>query len=112
MRYSYKTKGTCSQVINFDIDGNVIQDNAKLPAGTMLRIVRTNDKNIVDVQDGNYKVEENEYFSEEYPCWYTEEPLDLSRGTIYRIEYEEIDYEMKINGESIYDLFKGMMFAG
>lgn len=24
MRYSYKTKGTCSQVINFDIDGNVI----------------------------------------------------------------------------------------
>lgn len=95
-----------------DIDGNVIQDNATIPAGTMLRIVRTNDKNIVDVQDGNYKVEENEYFSEEYPCWYTEEPLDLSRGTIYRIEYEEIDYEMKINGESIYDLFKGMMFAG
>lgn len=24
MRYSYKTTGTCSQVINFDIDGDVI----------------------------------------------------------------------------------------
>ena len=24
MRYSYKTRGTCSQVINFNIDGNVI----------------------------------------------------------------------------------------
>ena len=26
MRYSYKTRGTCSQVINFNIDGNVITD--------------------------------------------------------------------------------------
>ena len=26
MRYSYKTQGTCSQVINFNIDGNVITD--------------------------------------------------------------------------------------
>ena len=26
MRYSYKTTGTCSQVINFNIDGNVITD--------------------------------------------------------------------------------------
>ena len=26
MRYSYKTKGTCSQVINFDINNNVITD--------------------------------------------------------------------------------------
>ena len=26
MRYSYKTRGTCSQVINFKIDGNVITD--------------------------------------------------------------------------------------
>ena len=28
MRYSYKTRGTCSQVINFNIDGNVIADIA------------------------------------------------------------------------------------
>ncbi len=26
MRYSYKTKMTCSQQINFDIDGNVISN--------------------------------------------------------------------------------------
>lgn len=26
MRYSYKTTGTCSQVINFNIEGNVITD--------------------------------------------------------------------------------------
>ena len=26
MRYSYKTRGTCSQVINFNIEGNVITD--------------------------------------------------------------------------------------
>lgn len=26
MRYSYKTRGTCSQIINFNIDGNVITD--------------------------------------------------------------------------------------
>ena len=26
MRYSYKTRGSCSQVINFNIDGNVIAD--------------------------------------------------------------------------------------
>ena len=26
MRYSYKSRGTCSQVINFNIDGNVITD--------------------------------------------------------------------------------------
>lgn len=26
MRYSYKTRGTCSQVINFNIDGNMITD--------------------------------------------------------------------------------------
>jgi len=26
MRYSYKTQGTCSQVINFDIDGDVISN--------------------------------------------------------------------------------------
>jgi len=26
MRYSYKTQGTCSQIINFDINGNVITD--------------------------------------------------------------------------------------
>ena len=26
MRYSYKTQVTCSQVINFNIDGNVITD--------------------------------------------------------------------------------------
>lgn len=26
MRYSYKTQGTCSQIINFNIDGNVITD--------------------------------------------------------------------------------------
>ena len=26
MRYSYKTQGTCSQLINFNIDGNVITD--------------------------------------------------------------------------------------
>ena len=26
MRYSSKTRGTCSQVINFNIDGNVITD--------------------------------------------------------------------------------------
>lgn len=26
MHYSYKTKGTCSQVIDFDIDGDVISN--------------------------------------------------------------------------------------
>ena len=26
MRYNYKTQGTCSQVISFDIDGNVISN--------------------------------------------------------------------------------------
>lgn len=26
MRYSYKTQGTCSQIINFDIDGDVISN--------------------------------------------------------------------------------------
>ncbi len=26
MRYSYKTKGVCSQVINFDINGDVISN--------------------------------------------------------------------------------------
>lgn len=26
MRYSYKTQNTCSQIINFDIDGNVISN--------------------------------------------------------------------------------------
>ena len=43
MRYSYKTRGTCSQVINFNIDGNVITDiefiggcNGNLKAGSKL----------------------------------------------------------------------------
>ena len=26
MRYSYKTKDTCAQVINFDIEGNVVKN--------------------------------------------------------------------------------------
>lgn len=26
MRYSYKTQGTCSQIINFDIEGDVISN--------------------------------------------------------------------------------------
>ena len=26
MRYNYKTQGTCSQVLSFDIDGNVISN--------------------------------------------------------------------------------------
>jgi len=26
MRYSYRTQGTCSQLINFDIDGDVISN--------------------------------------------------------------------------------------
>ena len=95
-----------------DVDGHVVEENATLPAGTMLRIIRTNDKNIVDVQAGDYTVEDNEYYSEEYPYWYTDDPLDLNRGTIYRLEYKQIDYEKSIGGESIFDLFKGMMFAG
>ena len=43
MRYSYKTTGTCSQVINFNIEGNVITDiefiggcNGKLKAVSKL----------------------------------------------------------------------------
>ena len=32
MRYSYKTKGTCSSVIEFDIDGDVIT-NVKFTGG-------------------------------------------------------------------------------
>ncbi len=32
MRYSYKTKGTCSSVIDFDIEGDVIK-NVKFTGG-------------------------------------------------------------------------------
>ena len=32
MRYSYRTRGTCSSVIEFDIDGNVVS-NVKFTGG-------------------------------------------------------------------------------
>ncbi len=95
-----------------DKDGNVLEDNATLPKDTMLRIIRTNGENVADVQAGDYSIVYDEYYNEDYPYWRTEDPIDLDRGTFYRIEYEDTEYEGKIDGESSFDVVTGMMFAG
>lgn len=95
-----------------DKDGNVLEESAVIPKDTMLRIIRTDGETMADLQAGDYAIAENDYGSEEYPYWLTEEPLDLERGTFYRVKFETVDYEMKLDGESIFDLFKGMMYAG
>lgn len=95
-----------------DKDGNVLEENATLPADTMLRIIRNNGEDVVDLQAGDYEVTQPEWSDDEYPYWNTEEPVDMERGTFYRITLEVRDYEKTIGGEPVYDLFKGMMYAG
>lgn len=95
-----------------DKDGNVLDENGTLPAGVKLRIIRSNGENAADLQAGDYNIIDEDYGTEEYPFWSTEDPLDLNRGTFYRVEYEIVDYERVLDGESIFDLFKGMMYAG
>lgn len=94
-----------------DKDGNVLKENAVLPKDTPLRIVRTNCKTIVDFQADAFNVIEPG--PDDYPSWRTDDPLDLSRGTFYRIEYEiNNSYSDIYDGERVVDLFRGMMFAG
>lgn len=94
-----------------DKDGNVLKENAVIPKDTPLRIVRTNCETIVDFQADAFNVIEPE--PDDYPSWRTDDPLDLSRGTFYRIEYEiNNSYSDTFDGERVVDLFRGMMFAG
>lgn len=95
-----------------DRDGNVLEENATLPKDTMLRIVRTDGETIADLQAGDYAIEDNDYGDDDYITWYTSDPIDLDKGTFYRIQYEIKDYEKILDGDSIFDVFKGMMFAG
>ena len=95
-----------------DKEGNVIEENAILPKDSMLRIVRTDGENIADLQAGDYNIVDEDSGTDEYPYWRTEDPVDLDKGTTYRIEYEIKDYEKLIEGESVLDVFKGIMFAG
>lgn len=95
-----------------DKDGNVIDDNATLPKDTAVRIIKTDGKKIVDLQDGDYTIADNDYGSD-YPYYFTEDPIDLNKGTFYRIQLDDNDdYIGTINNESTMDIFKGMMFAG
>ena len=94
-----------------DKDGNVIEENVTVPKDTMLRIIRTDGENTADLQAWDYEIEPNDY-GDDYPYRLTYDPVDLSKGSFYRIEYEVDDYDMLINGESIFNLFEGMMFAG
>lgn len=100
-----KTKTPC-KCDEIDAEGNVISENVSIPADTMLRIIRSNEKECVDVQTSDYGYEE---WSDEY--WYTEEELDYTKGKFYRI-YFDSEYHSCIDGVEIYDIFDGMMFAG
>ena len=95
-----------------DKEGNIIEENAVLPKDSMLRIVRTDGEKTADLQAGDYNIVDEDAGTEEYPYWRTEDPVDLDKGTIYRIEYEIEDYETLLEGESVFDVFKGIMFAG
>lgn len=95
-----------------DKDGNVINEKATLPKDITVRIIRTDGKKIVDLQEGGYTIAENDY-GNDYPYFFTEDPIDLNKGTFYRIQLDDNDdYIGTINNESTMDIFKGMMFAG
>ena len=57
MRYSYKTKGVCSQVINFDINGDVISNVEFIGGcnGNLKAISRLVDGCTVDYIEGKLK---------------------------------------------------------
>lgn len=98
----------CSVV---DESGTVLEETV-LPAGSLLRIARTNGDAIVDLMT----VEESQIQLEKFDDidWkYLKDPsLDLKSGKLYRIEIEKEDWEPMYNGKSALDLFDGIMFAG
>lgn len=95
-----------------DKDGKILAEDAVLPKDTLLRIVRTDGEDIIDLQAGDYAISNEIESSEEYPYYYTEERLDLNHGTFYRLKLETKGYEKTLDGEDVFDIFKGMMYAG
>lgn len=91
-----------------DKEGNVLEDNATIPKDTKLRIVRTNGKNIVDLQAADFIILDGGY--EDNPDWIIDTPLDMETGKFYRIECELKEEGIFTSGYNILELFKGMNF--
>lgn len=84
MRYSYKTKGTCSSVIEFDIDGDIIT-NVKFTGGC-----NGNLKAISSLVDG-LSVSQIEERVKGITCGFKNTSCSDQLSTAVRKAYEELN---------------------